>query len=206
MSHQRFFMLPLWIRVWHWNNAALIILLLMSGLSLHYATPGAMLIKFSLARDMHNICGIILCINYLFFFFLNIVSGNWWQFIPRPHGYAMRCWLQVKYYLYGIFRGDPHPFPTTLQDNFNPLQQLIYWGIIYMFMPLLMITGVMYLYPTLAPDRWFGLDGLVPVAFLHYFAAFVIFLFMLIHIYLGTTGHTLTAKYKVMITGWEEPE
>ncbi len=200
----RIFILALWIRVWHWINALLILCLIISGLSLHYAQPGAGIIKFSLAREMHNIAGIGLCLNYVYFFIGNIVSGNWWQYIPRPHGYMKRCWVQFRYYMYDIFRGAPHPFPTTVDDNFNPLQQLIYWGVMYVLMPLLILTGVTYLYPTLAPDRWFGVDGLLPVAFVHFFVAFLIFLFMLVHVYLGTTGDHLTSKISTMITGWHE--
>lgn len=199
---ERVYILARWIRVWHWVNATLIICLVLSGASLHYAHPGAGLIKFSLARSMHNICGIGLCINYAYFFIGNIVSGNWWQFVPRPHGYPTRAWLQLRYYLWDMFHGRPHPFPTTVADNFNPLQQIIYWAVMYALFPLLMVTGITYLYPNLAPDRWFGVDGLLPVALTHYVVAFLIFLFLLLHVYLGTTGEKLTSKIKMMITGW----
>ncbi len=201
---ERIYILARWIRVWHWINAALILTLIASGISLHYSRPGVGLIKFSLAREMHNIAGITLCIDYLFFFFGNIISGNWWQFIPRPHGYALRAWKQFRFYMWDMFHGAPHPFPVTRDDNFNPLQQVTYWAVMYLVYPLLMITGLIYLYPTLAPDRWFGMDGLVPVAFAHYAFAFIIFMFLLIHLYLATTGHKLTDKVKMMITGWSD--
>jgi thiosulfate reductase cytochrome b subunit len=203
MSH-RVYILARWIRVWHWTNATLIILLLASGVSMHYSQPTVRLINFSLAREIHNFAGIMLCLNYGFFFIGNIVSGNWWQFIPRPHGYAHRAWKQIRYYLWGIFRGEPHPFPTTVADNFNPLQQFTYWGVMYVLVPLLMLTGVVYLFPTLAPDRWFGVDGLLPIALAHYVVAFLIFLFFLVHVYLTTTGEKLTDHVKMMITGWHE--
>ncbi len=203
---RRIFILALWIRVWHWINVLLILCLIASGLSLHYARPGAGIIRFSLARDMHNIAGIGLCIDYAYFFIGNIVSGNWWQYIPRPHGYMQRCWVQFRYYMWDMFHGAPHPFPTTVADNFNPLQQLIYWGLMYVLMPLMIVTGLTYLYPTVAPDRWFGVDGLLPIAFVHFVTAFLIFLFVLVHVYLGTTGDTLTSKISTMITGWHEEE
>jgi len=31
-------------------------------------------------------------------------------------------------------------------------------------------------------------------------------LFLIAHIYLGSTGHTWSAHYKAMITGWEDLE
>jgi thiosulfate reductase cytochrome b subunit len=50
----------------------------------------------------------------------------------------------------------------------------------------------------------FGVDGLLPVAVVHYLVGAGIILFMLAHIYLGTTGTRVTSLYKMMITGWHE--
>jgi len=63
---------------------------------------------------------------------------------------------------------------------------------------------VIELFPDLAPARIFGLDGLLPVAMLHYLAGAAVILFMLAHIYLGTTGVRPTSLFKMMITGWHE--
>ena len=60
--------------------------------------------------------------------------------------------------------------------------------VMYLLMPALLITGIMFLWPELAPDRIMGVDGLLPVAMAHYVLGFFIVLFMLGHIYLGTLG------------------
>ncbi|MDP3037745.1 MAG: cytochrome b/b6 domain-containing protein, partial [Rhodocyclaceae bacterium] len=104
----------------------------------------------------------------------------------------------------GIFKGEPHPYPVTLEVNFNAMQALIYWFIMYLMMPTLLITGLIFMFPQFAPDRVFDMDGLLPVAVLHYLAGTVIVLFMIAHMYLGTTGHTVTTMFKTMITGWHE--
>ena len=103
-----------------------------------------------------------------------------------------------------MFLGEPHPFPTTPEEHLNPLQQLSYWFVMYVVMVVLIVTGLIYLYPTLAPDRWFGVDGLLPIALLHFICAFVIFLFLLTHLYLCTTGEKMSSKIRMMITGWHE--
>ena len=54
MSH-RVYLFPLWIRVWHWTNATLMLLLLISGLSLHFADPAAPVLDFNLAQRVHNV-------------------------------------------------------------------------------------------------------------------------------------------------------
>ena len=44
------------------------------------------------------------------------------------------------------------------------------------------------------------------VALLHMAGAFGILAFIVVHIYMTTTGHSLTAHIKGMITGWEDVE
>jgi thiosulfate reductase cytochrome b subunit len=203
MSH-RVYMYPAWIRLWHWTNAVLIIGLTASGVSLHYSNPAVGLIDFNLAREVHNACGIALCGAYAVFFVGNIVTGNWWQFVPQPHRYLWRAWLQMRFYSWDIFFGRPHPFPPTLENNFNPLQQVFYWAVMYLLMPTLLVTGLIFLYPELAPESVMGFDGLLPVAMAHYMVGFLIVCFMVMHIYLGTTGHRVTTLFKAMATGWHE--
>ena len=76
----------------------------------------------------------------------------------------------------------------------------------YLAMPGLILTGLIFLWPELAPDHVFGLDGLLPIAVAHYLIGLIIVLFMIGHIYLGTTGVTVTSLFKMMITGWHEHE
>jgi thiosulfate reductase cytochrome b subunit len=201
MSH-RIYLLPAWLRVWHWSNAALIITLATTGASLHWSE--AEVIPFALAARIHDIAGLALVALYVFFVIANIVSGNWWQYVPKPGGFVHRCLRQIRFYMWGIFRGEPHPYPPTKEANFNSLQQIVYWFVMYFFMPILLLTGLMFLMPQWAPARLFGVDGLVPIAILHYLVGLVIVLFMIAHIYLGTTGVTVTSLFKMMITGWHE--
>ena len=201
---ERAYLYPGWLRLWHWTNAILIIGLTASGISLHYSNPQVGLIEFDIARDVHNACGVALCGAYAVFFVGNIVTGNWWQFVPHPHRYASRAWLQMRFYMWDIFFGRPHPFPPTPESNFNPLQQVFYWAVMYLLMPALLLTGIIFLYPDLAPDHVFGFDGLLPVAMAHYMVAFLIVCFMVMHIYLGTTGLHVTTLFRAMATGWHE--
>jgi len=201
---ERVYLLPPWIRLWHWTNALLIITLTVTGISLHFADPKLPLVEFSLAARIHDIAGIALAALYAFFVVANIVSGNWWQYVPKPPGILDRCVKQARWYLWGIFQGEPHPYPVTKEVNFNAMQALVYWFIMYIMMPTLLITGLIFMFPQFAPDRVFDMDGLLPVAVLHYLTGTAIVLFMIAHMYLGTTGHTVTTMFKTMITGWHE--
>lgn len=201
---ERIYLLPLWIRLWHWSNALLIILLAVTGISLHFADPTLPLVEFSLAARLHQVAGLALVALYSFFVVANIVSGNWWQYVPKPPGVLERCRVQAKWYMIGIFRGDPHPYRVSEEANFNALQAISYWVIMYMIMPVMLLSGLVYLFPDFAPDRVFGLDGLLPVAILHYITGAIIVMFMIVHVYLGTTGATVTSMFKTMINGWHE--
>jgi thiosulfate reductase cytochrome b subunit len=200
----RIYLLPVWIRLWHWANALLIITLAITGISLHFADPKLPLVEFSLAARIHDVAGVALVALYAFFVVANIVSGNWWQYVPKPPGVLERCKVQARWYLIGIFKGEPHPYRVSEEANFNAMQAITYWVMMYLVMPLMLITGVLFLYPEFAPDRFFGFDGLLPIAMLHYLTGAVIIMFMISHMYLGTTGKTATSMFKTMVTGWYE--
>ena len=55
----------------------------------------------------------------------------------------------------------------------------------------------------LALDRFLSLEG---VALAHTAGAFMMLTFVIVHVYLTTTGHTPFAHIKTMITGWEDVE
>jgi thiosulfate reductase cytochrome b subunit len=201
---ERIYMFPLWVRIWHWVNALLIIVLIVSGISLHFPRSTAMVMSFSLARDVHNVAGLALCATWVIFVIANIITGNWWQFIPKPAHYVRNVLIQIRFYVWDVFLGRPHPFPATLESNFNVLQTTVYWVVMYLITPLVLLSGTIYLFPELAPDRIMGVDGLLPIAILHYLSGLAIVLFFLSHIYLITMGHTPTSLLKAMITGWHE--
>ncbi len=203
---ERFYLLPVWLRLWHWTNALLIITLAVTGISLHFASPARPLIEFSLAVRIHNIAGVSLVCLYAFFVVTNALSGNWWQYVPKPPGILQRCWLQTRYYCWGVFKGEREPFPVTKETNFNALQAVTYWFVMYIVLPVIIVTGLLFLYPTLAPTEMFGMDGLLPVAMLHFLAAAFVILFAIAHIYLGTMGSKVTSLFKTMITGWHEED
>lgn len=200
---------PFWLRFWHWFNALLFMILIASGLSLHYTDPGSGYFSFRVAMFAHNVSGIILSLNYLFFFIRSIISGNILHYIPKIKGFFSRLLIQARYYLLGIFIGEPHPYHSSLKNKFNPMQQITYLSIMFGLMPLIIISGLLLMFPEIAPDQLLGMGGVWPMAFAHTIIGFFLSLFMVGHIYLGTTGNTIFDLFKSMINGWHlehEPE
>lgn len=201
---KRVYLLPLWLRLWHWCNAALIVALAVTGASLHFSDSHLAMVSFARAAQIHDIAGMSLAGLYVFFVIANAVSGNWWQYVPKPPGIMARSLRVMRYYAFGIMRGEPDPHEPTPDCNFNDMQASAYFVIMYLVMPVVLMTGLIFMFPQTAPDRLFGFDGLFPVAVLHYMAGAAVVLFAILHVYLGTLGHTATAQYKTMITGWHE--
>lgn len=200
----RVYLYPGWLRVWHWLNAILFIILILTGISMHYADAEQPIISFSLATTIHNIAGLILAGLYLFFIAGNLFTPNGKHYIPNLRGLFQRMIEQIRFYLFGIMRNEPHPFPSTKEDKFNPLQQLAYLAVMYFLMPILIVTGILLQVPEWSRFEILGFGGVGVMAILHSVASFFGTVFLLVHIYLGTTGEKPTTLYKNMITGWHE--
>ena len=125
------YLYPVIIRIWHFFNALLILVLIISGLSMQYSDPSRPFLRFDVAVTIHNISGIVLSVNYLLFFIGNIISGNAKQYRIRLKGLRTRIIKQVIYYAFDIFKGAEVPYPITKKSKFNPIQQTTYFLIMY---------------------------------------------------------------------------
>ncbi|MBF0584207.1 MAG: cytochrome b/b6 domain-containing protein [Magnetococcales bacterium] len=192
---------PLWLRVWHWCNAISFLMLILTGVSLHFAGAAIPLIPFNTARILHNIFGIFMTLAYLVYALATVSGRNGIHYRPRWEGLLGRLLCQARFYGVGIFRDEPHPFPSTARCKFNPLQQITYLGVMFAGVPLLIVSGLMFFWPELAPAQFLGMDGLWVVAVSHYLFGLLLTAFMLGHIYLATAGETLLGEFRKMIFG-----
>ncbi len=184
-------------RFWHWFQAILIILLLITGFEVNGTWR---LLGFQTAVSIHNYLGLTWLISFAFFVFWVFTTGEWRQYIPT----TKKMLSVVRYYGYGIFKGEPHPVPKRKDAKHNPLQRLTYLGLAALLLPVQMATGFFYWgYNSWAEwgMPWLSLKA---VALIHTAGAFAILQFLVIHLYMTTTGHTLFAHIRAMITGWEE--
>lgn len=199
---KKLYLYPIWLRIWHWLNALLFLILILSGISLHYSESGSLLVPFSVAILAHNISGILLSLNYAFFIIWSVITGNIKHYIPRISGLWGRIFIQTKFYLLGIFDRDPHPYHPTLDNKFNPMQQLTYLSVMFLLMPIIVVSGWLLLFPEYSPEDIFGMGGVWPMAMLHTIVGFFLSVFMFAHIYLATTGSTVGELFKSMLNGW----
>jgi thiosulfate reductase cytochrome b subunit len=202
---KRIYMYPAYERFWHWLQTATIILLLFTGLVIHRPDMfGAF--SFPHMVTIHNVLAVILVANAALSLFWHLTGGQIRQYIPRPYGFFDQAIEQAKYYMWGIFQDAPHPYTKTRQRHLNPLQQVTYFGILNLLLPLQIITGALMWGAQEWPDVAQALGGLAVLAPLHSLVAWLFATFIVAHVYLTTTSHEPLAGIKAMVTGWDEVE
>lgn len=199
---EKIYLYPIWVRIWHWLNALLFFLLVFTGLSMHYAGVDSHLIPFNYSVEIHNISGIVLIFNFIFFAFANRFTWNGKYYRIGLKGYVEELWKQIRFYSWGIFKKESHPFPITKDRKFNPLQKLSYVIAMYILVPLIIISGIGLLFPGINLTSFMGKSGLWYTDLLHQFMGFFLTIFWLIHLYFCTVGKTATSNFKSMINGW----
>jgi len=183
-------------RFWHWSQAALIICLLLSGFEIHgfYSLFG-----FARALNLHVFAAFTLVVLWVFAIFWHMVTGQWHHYVPTTD----RMWAMISFYAVGIFIGAPHPFRPSVKRKHNPLQAMAYLAFQVAMAPAIWITGlIMWVYGEF-PDLYPGELPVLWINAIHVAAAFLIAAFLIAHLYLITTGETVTEQLKAMITGWD---
>jgi thiosulfate reductase cytochrome b subunit len=113
---------------------------------------------------------------------------------------------QLQFYGYGIFKGDPNPHHISAYHKFNAMQSMTYQIIMLLLVPLQIFTGVL-LWDVKRFSAMVELLGGVRVVDTVHVLIFIFFTaFIFIHPYLASLGHTPTAHFKAMITGYEDAE
>jgi len=204
MATKRIYLYPKWIRLWHIINALMFLTLIVTGISLHYATRGNNLIPFQLSVGLHNACAIVLTINYGVFVLGNMFTGNGMYYRKWRKNLWPKLWKQFLFYAVGIFKGEPHPFPITKKQKFNPLQKVSYVFAMYFGMPLLIISGIALMFPEKISITIFNISGLLFYDTLHIIVGFILSIFLLIHLYTCTLGDKPGTLFKSMVNGYHE--
>lgn len=192
-------------RFWHWLQTFTIVLLLFTGLIIHRPDIFG-IFSFRYIVVVHNALAAVLVVNAVFSLFWHLVSGEIRQFIPRPYGFFDNAIEQARYYIQGIFKGKTHPFEKTREKKLNPLQQVTYFGLLNVLLPLQIITGALMWGVQTWPQTANLFGGLPFLAPFHSLVAWLFAAFIVAHVYLTTTGATVFEDIKAMITGWENVE
>jgi thiosulfate reductase cytochrome b subunit len=187
-------------RFWHWTQVVLILFLALTGFEIHGSLE---FFGFEQAVRYHSTAAYALLVLIAFAGFWHLTTGEWKQYVPTRENLLK----QADYYLIGIFRNAPHPTKKTPLSKLNPLQKLVYASLKVFLIPLMVVSGLVYMfyrYPQRYSVVTLKVGGLQWIAIAHTVGAFLLLAFVITHLYLITTGQTLTSNLKAMITGYEE--
>ncbi len=187
-------------RFWHWMQALLIFFLAATGFEIHGSFK---FFGYENAVEYHNYAAYALIILIIFAIFWHFSTGEWKQYLPTKENLI----AQANYYILGIFKNAPHPTKKTVLSKLNPLQKLVYLGLKILVIPVMVISGLLYIYyryPHQTGVEALSIDSLAPIAIIHTLGAYFLVAFVISHLYLMTTGETITSNLKAMITGYED--
>ena len=125
-------------RFWHWTQAALILFLALSGFEVHGSLT---FLGFDQAVHYHRLAADAFIVLVAFAIFWHFTTGEWRQYVPTTR--FLRA--QVEYYVVGLFRGAPHPTRRTPLSKLNPLQKLVYLSLKILVIPVMVVSGLLYM-------------------------------------------------------------
>jgi thiosulfate reductase cytochrome b subunit len=200
---ERIYMYEPYRRFWHWLQTITIVTLLFTGLIIHRPDVfGAF--SFRGVVTVHNVLAVILVLNAALSLFYHITTEKIREFIPHPYGFFDDAIVQAKYYVGGIFKGEGHPFEKLPTSRMNPIQKMTYFMILNVLLPLQIITGALMWSVQKFPQYANALGGLPFLAPFHSLVAWLFGTFILVHVYMTTTGATPLEAMRGMVTGYEE--
>lgn len=204
----RIYITPTPVRIWHWLNALGIVTLCITGIQIRFPEYANIFGTYKAAIKLHDIAGVTVSISFLLWlcYYLFVARSLVKLYVPNVEDIKRGLFAQAFFYFFTYFLGEKNPHTTTLDNKFNAIQKMSYLLIMFLLLPLVIVSGLLLM--NVAPLRgWIIMIG--GIKFLvdaHYLIACSFFAFLCVHIYMATLGHTPFSHFRQMWTGWEEVE
>ena len=213
-------------RVWHWVNAAALVVLFMSGLGisnahryLYWGDYGfdpadawLAVIRFpnwttlpqrynlAEARDWHSAAAWVFALALLGMWIAMLINRHFARDIAAPISAwsPTHLWAEAKAHLKGRFEAEDGA-------KYNTLQKLTYGLVLGVLLPLMVFTGLA-ISPGFEPAApWLveALGGRQSARSLHFIAAFALFVFFVVHIVMVLLSNPFKQMW-AMIAGGKE--
>jgi thiosulfate reductase cytochrome b subunit len=205
---EKIYLTPTPVRIWHWLNAFGIFTLILTGAEIRFPEYVQLLGNYKAAVRLHNTAGVIVALSFaLWFIYYGFVARNLLRiYVPTVEDFKKGMITQAIFYGYQYFRGGPNPHHSTPDNKFNALQKTAYAAVMFVFTPLVILTGLLLMNVSPLRNMVMAVGGLKLLINAHWLLACIFCAFVFTHLYLATLGHTPFAHFKPMWTGWEEVE
>ena len=207
MKHKEMvYMTPMPVRIWHWLNAFGIVTLCVTGLQIRFPDYINIFGAYKAAIRLHNTAGLVVSISYALWlvYYLFVARSMMKLYVPTLEDLKTGLLRQAYFYFLTFFLGKPNPHHSTPDSKFNPMQKAAYLVIMFILLPLVIVSGGFLMYVAPLREILLLLGGIKTLVGTHFLLSCCFTAFLFVHIYLATLGHTPLAHFKPMWIGWEE--
>ncbi len=190
---------PPGIRIWHWVNALLFIALILTGIQLR-APFVSILSDYTDIVLIHRYAGRALTISFVFWLLYVLLTRDIKHYLLCARD-LRNIPRQVAFYSFGVFTGGKNPFTPSVEDKFNVLQKITYAGVMFILVPFIILTGILFDNILFFSRFIYAIGGLRILDILHVIAGYLSVLFLIIHIYMSTLGGSVMYYMKKMTFG-----
>jgi thiosulfate reductase cytochrome b subunit len=204
-QHDKAYINPLPVRIWHWINALGFVLLILTGFQLRYMDLFNVM-SFEASVKLHNWVGFTVISNYFIWLGFYLFTDKIKVYHPELNAkkFFHKYFLQMRFYSHGIFKGETSPHRVRPYDKFNPMQMVTYQLVMMVAVPIQFITGIM-MWDVKRFESWIEvMGGIRVVDTLHVLGLILFVFFILVHAYMGALGKNPSTHFKEMFTGYEE--
>ncbi len=100
--------------------------LILTGMAIHYPDRFGIFGSMANAVRWHSWIGFALIFNAFLGIFYHVTAEKYHHFLPRMDDFTGAAIRQARFYFYGIFKGEKHPFDADPRRKLNPLQKITY--------------------------------------------------------------------------------
>ncbi|HOV90717.1 MAG TPA: cytochrome b/b6 domain-containing protein [Syntrophorhabdaceae bacterium] len=194
---------PLPVRIWHWLNAFIVIMLFLTGLQLRVPSVN-IFSDYRIVVLMHKYFGYAMTLSFFFWLVYYIFTGGLIKHYVIGIKDIKAMPGQALYYAYRIFKNEKNPFEPAFDNKFNPLQKLAYASVMFILTPIIIISGIMFS-DIITFFSWIeAIGGIRVLDAIHVAIAYIFLFYLIIHLYMATIGKRFYSHIKAMFTGFED--
>jgi len=178
---------PLAESVWHLIHGLCVIVLLLTGMQLRLPDLLPIFATLLNAVNLHNICGALVLLDYLFWLVYQIRTGGLKNnFLNFPRGFLRNSIEMLHYYGYLVFIHENHPRNFDSRAVLEQVEKALFFVMMFLLMPAQILTGALLfdLYKTMPIVEKLG--GVRLIDAVHLTVAYLLMSLLIVHTYFHT--------------------
>ncbi len=174
-------------KVWHWIHGLLLTFLAATGLQLRFPDLFPIFPALANAVDFHNFAGILLSLDYLFWFVYRVRRKNLVDHLLIPQKDLIKdSRAALRYYFHSIFIGRRLSPGRTWYKTLDPVQKAVITLVMFCFLPGEILTGILLFDVQSMRHVIDKVGGLRLIDEIHIALAYLLTASVIIHLYINS--------------------